>query len=107
MHVCMTGGQAAWRPGAWLHRSWNPEGLCSLPLAGAHEALGWARTLSGLAPAQNQVPLPCWHEGSRHRVKAGRAMSAPRLHALAREGKGVQGLNNYVLLEEGFCSERS
>ena len=103
MHVCMTGARL---PGAWLHRSWNPEGLCSPPLRGAHEALSWARTLSALAPAQNQVPLPHWHEGSGDRVKAGRAMSALHLQALAREGKGVQGLNTYVSLEEGFCSER-
>ena len=103
MHVCMMGARL---PGAWLHRSWTPESLCSLPLRGAREALSWARTLSGLAPAQNQVPLPRWHEGSGDRVEAGRAMSALRLHALAREGKGVQGLNNYVSLEEGFCSER-
>ena len=94
---------ASWRMASQVL---EPRGPLLPATEGAHEALSWARTLSGLAPAQNQVPLPRWHEGSGHRVRAGRAMSALRLHALAREGRGVQGLNNYVSLEEGFCSER-
>ena len=44
MHVCMMGARL---PGAWLHRSWTPESLCSLPLRGAREALSWVLTESG------------------------------------------------------------